>query len=380
MPYAEGRVIYDADSHVMEPKDWITPYADADLRERLRPAHSSDFDNEKAKAAVELRSTQTYGDIRPMLAKGWSALGAFDAAERSRALDLLGFSGQLVFSTVAHHQFYWDQDLDVLYGGTRAHNRAMADFCSTDERLYAVGLVPLTDPERAAIEAAEAIELGCRSILVPSAPPKDRSPSHPDFDALWSVLQDANVPLVLHIGTGGRLVHPSYRNNGKPIPPDFLGGGENIRSKDFIGIHGWPEMFLSHMVLDGTFERFPGLRAATIEQGAEWVVTMMRRLDMAQGVFKRNEPDLAALPLKASEYVRRQIKATPFPQENVGWIVEQAGEEIPMFSTDYPHTEGGKDPIDRFESSLGGVSAPAREAFFAGNFATLLGLPVPATA
>ena len=97
------------------------------------------------------------------------------------------------------------------------------------------------------------------------------------------------------IGTGGRLVHPSFRNNGKPVPPDFMGGGENIRSKDFLGIHGWPERFLSVLVLDGTFEQFPGLRAATIEQGAEWVVTMTRRLDMAQDAFKKNEPDIAAL-------------------------------------------------------------------------------------
>jgi predicted TIM-barrel fold metal-dependent hydrolase len=380
MSYADGRVIYDADSHVMEPKDWITPYADPDVRDRLRPAYSADFDNEKARAAVEIRSRNTIDDIRPMLAKGWTALGAFDAAERSRALDLLGFSGQLVFSTVAHHQFYWDPDPVLLYGGARAHNRAMADFCSSDDRLFPVGLVPLADPQLAAAEAAEAIELGCRAILVPSSPPKDRSPSHPDFDPLWSLLEEANVPFVLHIGTGGQLVHPSFRNNGKPVPPDFMGGGENIRSKDFLGIHGWPERFLSVLVLDGTFDRFPGLRAGTIEQGAEWVVTMMRRLDMAQGAFKRNEPDIAALPLKASDYVRRQIKATPFPQEDVSWIVEQAGEEVPMFSTDYPHIEGGRDPIARFGASLSGLSPSAEEAFFSGNLASLLGLPAPVVA
>src|SRR3954470_17989357 len=123
MSYAAGRVIYDADSHVMEPKDWITPYADPDVRERLRPAYDADWDNDKAKAAAELRREREVGDIRGNLAKGWSALGAFDAGERSKALDLLGFNGQLVFSTVAHHQFYWVDDPEVLYGGTRAHNR-----------------------------------------------------------------------------------------------------------------------------------------------------------------------------------------------------------------------------------------------------------------
>ena len=37
MPYAEGRVYYDADSHVMETSDWLSTYADPDLRERIRP-------------------------------------------------------------------------------------------------------------------------------------------------------------------------------------------------------------------------------------------------------------------------------------------------------------------------------------------------------
>src|SRR5260221_14158189 len=39
MPYAEGRVYYDADSHVMELPHWLEDYADADTRERIRPLY-----------------------------------------------------------------------------------------------------------------------------------------------------------------------------------------------------------------------------------------------------------------------------------------------------------------------------------------------------
>jgi hypothetical protein len=35
MPYAHGRVIHDADSHVMEPQDWLVAHADDDMKERL---------------------------------------------------------------------------------------------------------------------------------------------------------------------------------------------------------------------------------------------------------------------------------------------------------------------------------------------------------
>ena len=37
MPYAEGRVFHDADSHVMETPDWLVPYADPAVRERMQP-------------------------------------------------------------------------------------------------------------------------------------------------------------------------------------------------------------------------------------------------------------------------------------------------------------------------------------------------------
>ncbi len=115
------------------------------------------------------------------------------------------------------------------------------------------------------------------------------------------------------------------------------------------------------------------MRGAAIELGALWVPSWMRRLDLAQEIFARNEPALA-LPLKASDYVRRQLRFTPFPTEPVGWIMRQTGDELLLFSSDYPHIEGGRNPIKRFEESLTGVSETAKERFYANNFAQLMGV------
>ena len=49
-----------------------------------------------------------------------------------------------------------------------------------------------------------------------------------------------------------------------------------------------------------------------------WVVPWLKRLDIAQATFQRTEPALK-LPLRASEYIRRQVKFTPFTTEPVGW-------------------------------------------------------------
>jgi predicted TIM-barrel fold metal-dependent hydrolase len=378
MAYAQGRTYYDADSHLMELSDWLVRYAEPGVREKLRPLYLGGAGALAEQAVAEAEARR--GDPEKargleeavMKAKGWNALGAFDRAERSRALDLLGFEKQLVFSTFAATQFAGD-DLELLYGGTRAHNRAMAEFCGHDERLIAVGFVPWADPRRSAEEAREAIRLGCGAILVPSAPPKQISPFHPGYDPLWGTLQDEGIPFMLHIGGGGRPLHRAFHNNGKPKTTDFLGGGENIRSKDYVVLHHPPETFLAIMALDGVFEKFPGLRGGCIEQGAMWVVPWLKRIDIAQETFQRTEPALK-LPLRASEYIRRHVRFTPFPTEPVGWMIEQAGEELFLFSSDYPHPEGGRDPIGRFESTLEGTSEAAKERFYSRNFAEMMRL------
>ena len=123
LPYATGRRYLDADSHLMELPGWLVEFADPAIRDRIRPLRLGGA-GKLANDAVE-RAEQRRGDEaaahtleeRLMTAKGWHALGAFDPAERSRALDLLGFDAQLVFSTFAATQFAGD-DLELLYGGT----------------------------------------------------------------------------------------------------------------------------------------------------------------------------------------------------------------------------------------------------------------------
>ena len=104
------------------------------------------------------------------------------------------------------------------------------------------------------------------------------------------------------------------------------------------------------------------------------MVPFLKRLDIAQGTFKKSEPLLAALPERASDYVRRHVRFTPYPTEPVGWLIEQAGDELFLFSSDYPHPEGGRDPLRRFEDSLGDIGEEARERFYSGNFAEMMGM------
>jgi predicted TIM-barrel fold metal-dependent hydrolase len=103
----------------------------------------------------------------------------------------------------------------------------------------------------------------------------------------------------------------------------------------------------------------------------------MRLMDTAVDAFRKNEERLQKLALRPSEYVRRQIRVTPYPAEPVGWIIEQAGEDVCLFSTDYPHVEGGRHPIKRFDASLGAISEAGKQRFYSENFEDLMGDALP---
>ena len=381
-PYAHGRVFHDADAHIVETPDWLVPFADPGVRERLRPLFVSSVKPGEDRMIDKLRARHRDPADRPraeaeiMLRKNWSALGSFLKEDRPRALDLLGFSSQLVFNTFLNqymNEAEHSGDLDFAYGLARAHNRAQVDFCSVDPRLLAVGYVPLADFARARAMAEEAIAMGCKALLIASACPRGHSPSHTGLFPVWQVAQDAGLPIVFHVGGGGRLLDPSYFANGLPAVADFHGGAENFRSVDFMAIPFPPMQTLATMIFDRIFDHFPRLRVGVIEQGAVWLPSFLRQLDAAFEAFAKGEERLRKLELRPSAYVKRQIRVTPYPSEPVGWIIDQVGPEVCMFSSDWPHVEGGRNPIKRFEASTEGIDEPARQRFYCDNFVDLMG-------
>ncbi len=386
MPYAEHRLIHDADSHLVETPDWLYPYAEEAVRTRMRPLYVSTVKPGEEHAIDEMRRRRLDPDDREraereiMLRKNWAAMGSFIKEDRPRALDLLGFASQLVFNTFATAYLLdaeHGDDVAFAYGLAHAHNRAIVDFCSQDRRLLAVGYVPIADFERAAKAARAALALGCKALMIPSACPRTHSPSHLGLFPVWAMAQEAGIPIVLHVGGGGRLLAPAYFENGLPPVPDFHGGAENFRSVDYMAIPYPPMQTLATMIIDGVLDRFPRLKIGVIEQGAVWVPGWMRQLDSAQDAFAKNEERLRRLALRPSEYVRRQIRVTPYPAEPVGWIIANAGEEVCLFSSDYPHVEGGRNPIKRFEDGMNGTPEQAKQRFYADNFADLMGAALP---
>lgn len=381
--YAAGRRIVDIDAHILEPKGWLRSYASAAVQDQIPELGEGDsnfnqllddsYRDYDQRKNDEILQSKLASEFMSMPRKGWMSFGGWDVDERRQALDLLGFDCQLIFPTGSFEQIM-QTPTSVRLEAVRAMNRGMLDFCQ-DPRLLASAYVPFEFGPAIALDLiAEAVANKVTAVLIDSIPASHQhSFTHPDFDVVWAALQEANIAVFLHVGAD---------QNYRPVPKVFFDNGRDMRHfrsdapgdpLSYMAI-GYPgELFLASLVYDGVLEKFPKLRIGITELGATWLPSFLHFIDTGARAFK-NIQDLSHLSMRPSDYLRRQVVVSPFAGEDVGWIIEQVGEQMVAFSSDYPHHEGTDDPIRRFEASMSAVSEVERTAFYFDNGARLLAL------
>jgi predicted TIM-barrel fold metal-dependent hydrolase len=363
--------ILDCDAHLyLEPDDMAELVGDVGagfVLEFLRKYAGSEQDRQaRAQAKADLWGV-----------KGLSAHGAVDAQGRVEAMDGMGLRAQLLFPNTAL------RELRLQTAAARAVCRRYNDYVidwthQTGDRARAVCQINMSDRDEALAELARVLKLGGRGVLLScAAAPGGVSPAHNCWDPFWAMLEEADVPAFLHIASGGIL---STDDDSDPIIPprefadaaglkaafkDRSGAEEALGPFYFVISHMAPEVWLVSMVMGKVFERFPRLRFGVIEVGASWVGPMCERMDLHAKLMAKVGITYA---LKPSEFVRRNVRVTPFWHEDVNQMVERYGlNEVYCFSTDYPHVEGSRDPIGKFRKTIDRLGAEYEEAFFCRN-------------
>ena len=229
------------------------------------------------------------------------------------------------------------EDYERRRAGLHAHNRWMVDFCERrPERRAGIGQIFLNDIDHAIEDATWIKEHGLRGgVLLPTvAPDVDwvRPLYDREYDRLWAALQDLDVPVHLHGGTGS----PSY---GPHAAAMIL----MVAEVPFYGTRTFV-----HMLAAGVFERFPRLRFVLTETGLADFVPMLKRLDgvlasvRAGAIGELKYAEGSSLPRSATEYFAQNVwVGASFPSRADLAAAEQLlGPDRLMWGSDYPHDEG----------------------------------------
>jgi predicted TIM-barrel fold metal-dependent hydrolase len=385
MTYAEHRKIIDTDSHLIELEDFLYNAASpahkdlipSMLAQKHLPINQERLDQARQLFAKRTQNQEAMAKFEASLLDnrrdGLSRLGAFDREERSHTLDLFGFELQWILPTYTFHQVAHLEDPDSLEAGVVTLNRAMGQFCAADQRMRAIGYLPLRlGVNRALAIMQQGLQDGCYSFMVDTNQPNDKAYSftHPLYDPIWAEFAERNAPVALHVAANGdyRPVPRSFSNNGRP--EIHLGGDAPAGELGVLTIGNSVQVFLAAMIFDGVFERHPNLVAISMEHAASWLPSWLQSLDFTAGMFKRARQYHEA----PSETAKRHIKVSPFAGEPIGWIIENSSPDMLVFASDYPHPEGGADPIAKFEATMSTCDETTLNKFYYDNMAAAMGL------
>jgi predicted TIM-barrel fold metal-dependent hydrolase len=209
------------------------------------------------------------------------------------------------------------------------------------DRIFAAPYLSLVDLPEAIRELELVLARGARFICLRPAPVDSpagcRSPFLEEFDPFWSRVTEAGITVALHGGDSGaarmvRVWEPetNYRAFFATPLQRVIQGNRAIT--DCMAAA------LCHKV----FDRHPRLRFASIENGASWVVGLVKKVDKAAkqtpGWFRE----------RPSETFRRHVWVSPFWEDNAARAIEAIGVERTLFGSDWPHTEGMVEPADYF--------------------------------
>jgi predicted TIM-barrel fold metal-dependent hydrolase len=243
-----------------------------------------------------------------------------------------GVDGEVIFPNGPVLLMWASGDTEFVDAQCRVWNDWAWEVCSPfKDRCNPAAALATADVELSVKEVERVARMGYRTLVLPCKPIWGaHSIEHvnynlPLYDPLWAAIQDHDLTICYHVSTG-------------KDPRAARGNGGAVINSVVHSLSPTIEPIVS-MCASGAFERFPKLRAATIEADAGWVPWIMEKMDET---YRKHHfwvrPKLKALP---SEYYRTNCFAS-FGEDRVAIdLVEKYGlENNFMWGNDFPHHEG----------------------------------------
>ncbi len=318
----EYRVI-DADGHFNEPAEIWPQY----LEKKFHPMAPRYVTDNLGRPRILLGGEmKEHIPMPPGQTPGGGMAGGQDPHARLADMNKEGIGVMVMFPTTGLF-FYGLKQLDLTVALCRAFNDWAGDFCAVEpDRLFGPAVLPQMDVSEAMAEAVRVAEKRpMQAVIFRPNPVAGRTLDHPAFAPLWSLLEELDVPLVLHEGTT------------QDVPQVGNDRYDNFMFRHIISHAFEQQMALMSLICGGVLERHPGLRVLIVEAGIGWVPYWIDRLDhhIEQWGFAS-----APLELKPSEYFARQCFVAADAEEfMLPQVISLVGDDNLCFSTDYPHPD-----------------------------------------
>jgi predicted TIM-barrel fold metal-dependent hydrolase len=215
------------------------------------------------------------------------------------------------------------------------------------DRIFAAPYLSLADVTAAIRQLEWALDKGARVIVMrpaaPNTPLGQRPPGHEWFDPFWARVNEAGITVVAHAGDSGYSLNGYGRGSFQSGFGSDAGGPVGFSRRPSVAFVQFERAiydFLASLILDDFFARYPNIRVASVENGAEFLPDMFRKL---RSVRNRMPTLFHEDPV---ETFRRNIWVNPFWEDDVNEVVEHMGADRVVFGSDWPHIEGMQDPLD----------------------------------
>jgi predicted TIM-barrel fold metal-dependent hydrolase len=377
--------IIDIDAHFEPGQDWLAPYPA--LREKLPPPSPGwlavdaivgdllrgvpkdqwpPMEELMPPGAATLFGKEKEGEqARRAEFQGKSQFQVANAAARLKWLDEQGIAQQHVICLAGIGSAAQLEDAALKREVIATSNTWLADTCDAGEgRLLPVTALDYHDLDFVEAEITRMRARGSRIFLVPGYPVNGMPPSHRDWDRVWAAACDLGMMPMLHTGFERMHFDPGWANQGANTT--------ELRMICSAHRHVAPTTLLNSMIYTGVFERFPKLTLLLAEVGTGWLPFLFREIDDRVAPVSELFLGKSGLKAKPSEYLARNVKATPLSGGNDSpllKIMEELPDEMLVFSSDFPHFEGFTDPIGHYREALSGLPQDAVDAFMGGTIA-----------
>jgi predicted TIM-barrel fold metal-dependent hydrolase len=380
-----AELVIDVDTHVTEPPDTFVSRVPAKLKDRVprveRTEEGKDhwFVGGEVFSSVGMTAVAGWPEPFPSGPSVFEEIhpAAYDSSERLKLMDEQGIWAQVLYPNVggfgAQH-FLKLKDRELMLACVQAYNNFQLDWISPDPRRFvAVISTPFWDIDDTVAEVTRCAELGHRAVLFTGEPQRFGLPllGDPHWDPLWSVAQEAGLPISFHIGSGDTttgFTPERMAAHGKPSTyayaslEMFLKNG--IQLTDLLG--------------SGVLPRYPDLKFVSVESGIGFVPFVLEAVDHSFNECGGldHAPNFEMLP---SEYFRRQVYACYWFEETAPQrLLDKIGFDNVLFETDFPHPTCLYGNVrERIEASLAGHSEEVRRKLLWENAAALYRIEGP---